>query len=96
MNEPALDSEADDKAWRKARRQALRQHHPDVGGSAEDMAAALAEVDLRFGKTPDVQNVAVEIVAAGGFVGQLREVLKAIKKTFSKRRYIDISDGDKS
>lgn len=96
MNEPALDSEADDRAWRKARRRALRQHHPDVGGSAEAMAAALADVDRKFGKTPDIHDAAVEIVAAGGFVGQLRQVLKALKKTFSKRRYIDISDGDKS
>lgn len=94
MSEPVLEDEEHDKEWRKARRQALRRNHPDVGGSAEAMAEALAEVDRRFGKNQDLHEAAVEIVAAGGFVGQLRQVLKALKKTFTKRKYIDISDGE--
>lgn len=34
--------------WRRARRAAVRAHHPDAGGDAAALAAALAEVDRRF------------------------------------------------
>lgn len=33
---------------RSARRAAVREHHPDVGGSADDLHSALAEVDRCF------------------------------------------------
>ena len=35
-------------AWRRARAQAARQHHPDLGGDIGRYLAALAEVDARF------------------------------------------------
>lgn len=36
-------------AWRRARVQAARDHHPDVGGDPEAYLLALAHVDARFG-----------------------------------------------
>lgn len=38
-----------DLEWRSARRSAIRRHHPDVGGSAEALTAALHAVDRRYG-----------------------------------------------
>lgn len=35
--------------WRAARREAARRHHPDLGGSAEELQRALRAVDERFG-----------------------------------------------
>ncbi|MGI8578682.1 MAG: hypothetical protein ACR2KG_12400 [Nocardioidaceae bacterium] len=48
---PATDSQ-----WRSARRSAIRQHHPDVGGNPENLAAALAAVDSRFGHAPSTSQ----------------------------------------
>ena len=56
---PSADDAA---AWRAARRRAARLHHPDVGGgSTEDYLAALAEVDVRFGRLPDGQRVGTRV-----------------------------------
>ncbi|MGV9796477.1 hypothetical protein ACWDTP_00300 [Mycobacterium sp. NPDC003449] len=33
------------EAVRRARREVVRRHHPDVGGSAEELIAALAALD---------------------------------------------------
>ncbi|WP_191563797.1 hypothetical protein [Janibacter melonis] len=38
--------------WRRDRRAALRAHHPDLGGDADSLRAALAEVDRRHTPTP--------------------------------------------
>ena len=44
-----------------ARRAAARQHHPDVGGSAAELTAALAAIDQAYGS----QDVVITIVHRG-------------------------------
>lgn len=39
---------------RADRRAAIKQHHPDRGGSAEALDAALAAVDRRHSRAPDI------------------------------------------
>lgn len=39
--------------WSRARVGVARVHHPDLGGDVETYLSALAEVDARFGRTPD-------------------------------------------
>lgn len=39
----------DPAAYRRDRRRAVLQHHPDHGGSAEELMRALEEVDRRHG-----------------------------------------------
>ena len=36
--------------WRRQRRLAARQHHPDVGGDTQVYLRVLAEVDARYGR----------------------------------------------
>ncbi|KAA0018948.1 hypothetical protein [Antrihabitans cavernicola] len=38
-----------DRSYAAARRAIIRAHHPDVGGSAERLAAELARLDRRLG-----------------------------------------------
>lgn len=40
-------------AWRRARRQVARDHHPDVGGDIDTYLASIAQVDARFSAGPD-------------------------------------------
>lgn len=52
----------DEAAYRAARRRAARQHHPDVGGTADAYLEALAEVDRRFGRAPDGRPLGPDVV----------------------------------
>ncbi|KAA1374887.1 hypothetical protein [Aeromicrobium fastidiosum] len=47
---------ADDRARRAARRAAIKQHHPDRGGRAEDLDAALRALERTTG-SQDVSGV---------------------------------------
>lgn len=49
--------------WRAERRRLVRTHHPDAGGSATALAAALAAHDrLRPGAAPAHDRVVVEVL----------------------------------
>ena len=50
MTTPVPPTDAQLAAWRSARRDAARRHHPDLGGDADALVRALAEVDRRFGR----------------------------------------------
>lgn len=43
----------DPVAYKRERRQAVLRHHPDQGGSADELMRALDEVDRRHGVVPD-------------------------------------------
>lgn len=70
----------DEAAYRRDRRAAVLAHHPDHGGSADALIAALEEVDRKHGLTPDRdkakaaseqsfdQALAVVVTAAAGIV----------------------------
>ena len=61
----------DPAAYKRDRRRAVLEHHPDHGGSAEDLMRALDEVDRRHGVTslrtenaPSAEQVAAVAVTA--------------------------------
>lgn len=70
----------DEAAYRRDRRAAVLAHHPDHGGSADELIAALEEVDRKHGVIPDrakakaaseqsfEQALAVAVTAAAGLV----------------------------
>lgn len=70
----------DPAAYRRDRRAAVLAHHPDHGGSADELIRALEEVDRKHGLIPDKekakaaseqsfeQALAVAVTAAAGIV----------------------------
>lgn len=70
----------DPAAYKRDRRQAVRQHHPDKGGDPDELVRALEEVDRRHGvirqgrdgyaPSPEhVAAVAVTVLAGAAAVG---------------------------
>ncbi|TDL04997.1 hypothetical protein EUA04_20795 [Mycolicibacterium obuense] len=56
---PAAQHVANDRDRRSARRAAARAHHPDRGGSAADLIAALAEIDRQADGAPPLEVVLI-------------------------------------
>lgn len=67
-------------AARRARRAAIRRHHPDVGGSAEQLAAALDRIELHASPT-----------VAATLTGRLRRRCTRLCALLPSRRYATIS-----
>lgn len=70
----------DPAAYKKDRRQAVRQHHPDKGGDPDELVRALEAVDRRHGvigpsrgagapSPQQVAAVAVTVLAGAAAVG---------------------------
>jgi hypothetical protein len=60
------------QAWRRDRRAAIRRFHPDRGGTAEELARALAEVDacyeLTMEPTPAGDEGVVVVTRGRGYL----------------------------
>jgi hypothetical protein len=63
------------QAWRKDRRAAIRRFHPDRGGTSEELARALAEVDacyrLTVEPTPAGDERVVVVTRGRGYLLRL-------------------------
>ncbi|MGN7132813.1 hypothetical protein ACTHQY_06000 [Rhodococcoides corynebacterioides] len=84
----------DERAYRDARRAAVRAHHPDAGGDADDLMRVLADIDRRFGigveRTRPARPVDVVVVTSTP-----RRVLRLVRRAGRalprRRTYVDIS-----
>lgn len=76
----------DPAAYKRDRRQAVLRHHPDHGGSADELMRALDEVDRRHGVVPDhtanaataEQVAAVAVTVAAGLLAVGLSVASAL------------------
>ncbi|MGB7509028.1 MAG: hypothetical protein WA965_26780, partial [Mycobacterium sp.] len=75
--------ERDDPIRRSARRTAIRRHHPDAGGSAEDLIAALGAAERA---TPG----SIEVMRTRR--GHLRRIGLRLGRRIRQRRYVTLRD----
>lgn len=61
---------------RSARRAAARRHHPDLGGSADELSAAFLAIDAHFVLGRDIADGPIVIVVRRGRVRRLRMRLR--------------------
>ena len=80
---------------RADRRAAIKQHHPDRGGSAEALDAALAAVDRRHAGEPDVTPNRPRRRRESPMTRVLRLTTRRVRRLLPRsargsRRYIDL------
>lgn len=69
---------------RTARRAAALRLHPDIGGSAEELESAFAEIDARFGVFTGPSSQA-NIVIAHGKMSTARRIARRIYRRAGQR-----------
>ncbi|GAB3996518.1 hypothetical protein [Nocardioides marmoraquaticus] len=75
--------------WRSARRAAALRHHPDRGGDAAALQAALAEVDRRFGRTalaPTPRGPHVVPTPRGRLAARARRLRRRLSRRRARHR----------
>lgn len=80
---------------RADRRAAIKQHHPDRGGSADALDAALAAVDRRHAAGPDVTPVQPRRRNESPLARVLHRTTRRVRRLLPRsargsRRYIDL------
>ncbi|MDG4663100.1 hypothetical protein [Mycobacterium sp. 236(2023)] len=78
-----MPTQARGQSLRSARRSAIRRHHPDAGGSADALTAALAAAGR------DAASPTVAIATWHGRIGRFRAVLVG---RLRRRRLITLAD----
>lgn len=80
---------ADDvvRAWKRARRAAIRRFHPDRGGSASDLMRALAEIDEAWGMgTHSGREPDPEVTVSRGRIYPIRMGARRLRALVDKAR----------
>jgi hypothetical protein len=82
-------------AHRSARRAAIRQHHPDRGGSSDELRAALDRVERSLGHTSHITPIPPGRGTEASPDGLLRTAIRRIRRILPRRlpgsrRYIQL------
>ncbi|MFC7959020.1 hypothetical protein [Rhodococcoides kroppenstedtii] len=84
----------DERAYRDARRAAVREHHPDAGGDADVLMRVLADIDRRFGVGGERPRSArpVDVVVVTSTPRRVLRLVRRAGKALPRRRtYVDIT-----
>ena len=92
---PPPDLPTDRTAYRAARRAAIKQHHPDRGGSSDELRLALARIDATVGRTSQITPIRSDVRPEDPVDGVLRTAIHRLRRLLPKRlpgsrRYIHL------
>lgn len=73
-------------AWRRERRAAALQWHPDRGGDADAFRRALAEVDARYARNPGRPRAVAPARRVTGLRRQVRGLARRVGGSLPRRR----------
>ncbi|MGC0365748.1 hypothetical protein ABH922_003732 [Rhodococcus sp. 27YEA15] len=76
---------------RSARRAAVRKFHPDIGGSADALRAALTDIDALFADAPSASasasaSASGEVTVLRSFRGTVEQLAKPVRVRYKKFR----------
>lgn len=88
-------SDAEHRRWQRRRREAYRQHHPDMGGTPEELETALAAVDREFGVAQGhIERDRVYVFSTHGPLavigGAVYAVIHYVQRRTTRRTYFDL------
>lgn len=88
----ASEPSTDRAAYRAARREAVRRHHPDVGGDPAMLQRELAAIERRFapGSGRSAAAGPVFVTSGGPFRQAWKGIRSVVRRLPSRRTYIDI------
>ncbi|MCL8252488.1 hypothetical protein AERO_13940 [Aeromicrobium fastidiosum] len=82
-------------AHRAARRAAIKQHHPDRGGSSDELRRALDRLDASLGRTSQITPIRPDARSEARVDGVLRTAIHRLRRLLPRRlpgsrRYIQL------